>query len=428
MGEPLSHLHGGPVFALHLLRRGLAAALGLALIWAQGCAEVTRPTPTVAEVEEAQLAATRRHPFKSWTLERSSRVFLRLLTTLPQTHGRTYPFLGFDWWVTEGQKIVIDNVWQPSPAHDAGLQQGDIIVSINNWPVYPWVAEFDKKIRAVREVSRDLLWGSPPRRYARRAKVEGLNLLTLPGEMLVAFMLDVRHVAMEARGRYLTGPVEMLVARGPENFALTLYPQHLPAEYALLVDTQDPKVNAYAAPGRVILSHRLAALCLNDDELAVVLGHELAHQALGHLVRGAGHRRLGGAAGQAWRVVVLFATRTITALADLRRDFWMREAVPSAVRDAVVSVFSRQDEREADLYGLWYAYQAGYDIDRGLEVWERIGTFLHDPFETTEFLDFHPAPLERLARLRRTAKYFKAGQAAEVFLQARNLDRQPPPE
>lgn len=428
MGGQLSHLRGGPVPALRLLRRRLTAGLGVALLLSLGCAEVTRPTPTVAEVEEAQLATSRRHPFKTWSLERTSRVFIRLLATLPQTHGRTYPFLGFNWWVTEGDKIVIDNVWQPSPAQDAGLRQGDLIVGVNNWPIYPWVADWDRKTRAVREVSRDLFWGRLPSRYLRRGKAEGLNLLSLPGELLVALMLDARHVAMEARGRYLSGPVELLLAREKEKFTVTLYPQHLPAEYAILVDTHGTKINAYAAPGRVILTHRLVSLCLNDDELALVLGHELAHQVLGHLIRGAGHYRLGGAVGQAWRLVGLFATRTVGSLADLRQDFWFKDTAPPAVRDAVVSVFSRQDEREADIYGLWFAHQAGYDIERGLAVWERLGALSHDPFETTEFLDDHPAPLERLARLQRTAKYFQAGRAADVFLQARDLDRRPPRE
>jgi predicted Zn-dependent protease len=93
------------------------------------------------------------------------------------------------------------------------------------------------------------------------------------------------------------------------------------------------------------------------------------------------------------------------------------------VRDAVVSTFSREDEREADLYGMWFAYQAGYDIERGLAVWERLGGISHDPFETTEFLHNHPAPLERLACLRLAAECFKNGRAADVFLQAAELPR-----
>jgi hypothetical protein len=50
-----------------------------------------------------------------------------------------------------------------------------------------------------------------------------------------------------------------------------------------------------------------------------------------------------------------------------------------------------------------------------------------DPFLTTYFLDSHPAPLERLARIKLVAQYFKAGRAAEVFLQTADLNRRPPP-
>ena len=87
-----------------------------------GCAEVTKPTPTSHEVEAVQLTALTRHPHVTYTRERAMRVFLRLLPTLPRTHGRTYPFLGFNWWVTEAGHPVVDNVWYPSPAHDRPLK------------------------------------------------------------------------------------------------------------------------------------------------------------------------------------------------------------------------------------------------------------------------------------------------------------------
>ena len=397
--------------------------LGIALLLHLGCARVTRPDPTAAEVEEAQLTTSYRHPFKTGALARASQVFIRLLATVPQAHGQTYPFLGFNWWLTEGDRIVIDNVWRPSPAYDAGLRQGDIILGVNNWPIYPWVADWDRKTRVVREFSRDLFWGHRRSRYVRRGYTEGLNLLTLPGEILVALMLDVKHVAMEARGRYLSGPVELLIAREDQKFTVTLYPQHLPAEYAILVDTHDRKINAFAAPGRIILTSRLVSFCLNDDELALVMGHELAHHVFGHLVRGAGHRRLGGAMGKVWSLTGLFATQTIGSLKNLGSSFWYKDTAPPSVRDAVVSTFSREDEQEADIYGMWFAYQAGYDLKRGLAVWERLGAISHDPFEATEFLNDHPTPMERLARLRIAAKYFNTGRAAEVLLQSPALAR-----
>ena len=130
-----------------------------------GCAEVTRPMPTAPEVEAVQLVALTRHPNSTYSEERGMRVFLRLLPTLPQIHGRTYPFLGFNWWLTEADHPVVDNVWYPSPAHDrplrrdvatlddphdtrpprpdagAALKQGDIILAVNGMPIPTWVKQ-----------------------------------------------------------------------------------------------------------------------------------------------------------------------------------------------------------------------------------------------------------------------------------------------
>ena len=144
---------------------GLLVALALGVLLLNGCAEVTRPTPTGPEQEAAQLEAVRRHPHNTWAMERVSRVFIRLLATLPQIHGHTYPFLGFNWWVTATGKIAVDHVWNPSPAQDMGLKIGDIIVAVNNWPLPAWVEEWDRHIRASREFFHDVLLVSRIKRY-----------------------------------------------------------------------------------------------------------------------------------------------------------------------------------------------------------------------------------------------------------------------
>ncbi len=397
-------------------RYSLCLALAIVLLVGAGCGEITGPTPTMLDVEAAQLAATKRHPYKTWSLERASRVFIRELACLPQVHGRTYPFLGFNWWVTESGAVVVDNVWYPSPAQDARLKQGDLILAVNNWDLHPWVPRFDAYIQGTHDIFDGiLLLGRSGRPRARPI------LAFTPAELLVAMLLDFKHIAMEARSTYLSGPVELLIQRDERKFPVKLYPQHLPAEYAVMLATTDRTINAYAMSGRVILSQRMVNFCLNDDELALVVGHELAHQAQGHLVRGAGFQVMGEMLGEMVTGFVSLSSRQLLRWRTSR----VNPEVQDVTRRAVVSVYSQDDEREADAYGLWYAFQAGYDLDKALAVLDRLSAMRRDPFESTYFLDSHPPPLERLARLQKVAKYFQAGRAAEVFLPTPGLDREP---
>jgi Zn-dependent protease with chaperone function len=410
-----------------LRMRSILALLVLSLLGLGGCAEVTKPTPTAPQQEAAQLAAAKRQPYLNWSSERVSRVFLRLLPWVPQLQGRTYPFLGFNWWVTATGRVAVDQVWYPSPAHEAGLKQGDVILAVNNWPIPTEAAAWDEAIKTTRNIFQDLLLTLPIYSAEQRSQYkrsQQLIYMWFPGELLPAMMLDLKHIALEARGRYLTGPVELLIQRDDKKFTKVLYPQLLPAEYAILVDTKDTSINAYAAPGKIILTRRLVSLCLNDDELALIVGHEMAHQVLGHLVRGAAYQELGKFLGEA---VTAVSTLSLNRLLD-----WRHAMVSPDVRrvagNAIVSVFSQEEEREADIYGAWFAYQAGYNINAGLAVWERMAAVAgHDPFEADYFLNSHPPPLERLARLKLVAQYFKAGRAAEVFLQDAGLNRRPPP-
>jgi len=395
--------------------RTLLGLIALNSLVLAGCAEVTKPTPTRYEVEEVQLTALTRHPFASYQKERAMRVFLRLLPTLPRIHGRTYPFLGFNWWVTEAGHPVVDNVWYPSPAHDrplkgqaavlfdpgddrpppaereAALKQGDVILAVNGMNIPVWVKEWDWLIRYLRDTFRS----------------------SLPGEALVDLVLTARFAREEIEGRYRGGPVTLLVDRQGVRRQVTLYPIYLPAEYGFLIITGQAGsfYNAYAAPGRLMITRAMLEMCRTDDELAIILGHELAHQAHGHLVRREGQRPL--------------STLMADIIALPFRLFWVGsdwyygvgEDIRRLVSNASISVFSRQDEREADAYGLWYAFQAGYDVDQGVYIWERLAAAVdRNVFESTYYLDSHPAAPERLARLKKMARLFREGKAAQVLV------------
>ncbi len=95
----------------------------------------------------------------------------------------------------------------------------------------------------------------------------------------------------------------------------------------------------------------------------------------------------------------------------------LSEDVRRVSREAMISAYSRQDELEADAYGSFYAYQAGYDLDQGIYIWERLAAAVdRNVFASTYFLDSHPAAPERLARLKQIAQLYKAGKAAQVLV------------
>lgn len=96
--------------------------------------------------------------------------------------------------------------------------------------------------------------------------------------------------------------------------------------------TYSPAINAYAT-GRSIRVTTGMMEFAGDDELAVIIGHELAHNTEGHITK--------------------IITSRIAGLGTGR--------------------FSRVYESEADYVGLYYAQRAGFDISKAPGIWRRIG-------------------------------------------------------
>ena len=82
-----------------------------------------------------------------------------------------------------------------------------------------------------------------------------------------------------------------------------------------------------AAPGKIILTRRMVSFCLNDDEMALIVGHEMAHQVLGHLIRGAAHRELGKFVGEA---ITAVSTLSLNHLLDWRHVMVSPERSPGS--------------------------------------------------------------------------------------------------
>ncbi|MGA0287455.1 MAG: M48 family metallopeptidase [Phycisphaerales bacterium] len=146
----------------------------------------------------------------------------------------------------------------------------------------------------------------------------------------------------------------------------------------------EPTVNAWALPGgKCGVNLGLLEFVENDDELAVVIGHEIAHALASH-----GAERLSRDA-----VAGILAE---LALGEI--DPGLRFAIEQAYGVGVSLPFSRDHEREADRLGLFLAAEAGYDPRAAVSLWRRMAA---DGGQGPEWLSTHPDPGGRADELER---------------------------
>ncbi|HEX9445000.1 MAG TPA: M48 family metalloprotease [Candidatus Binatia bacterium] len=152
-------------------------------------------------------------------------------------------------------------------------------------------------------------------------------------------------------------------------------------------------VNAWTDGYSVWVTRGMLRFVKSDDELAAVLGHEMGHALRGHIRQG------------------LAQDIVATALTIPAGVFGGDLAAQLAQRmiQLATSKFDRDREREADLYGLIWAYRAGYNVDEGKEVFRRIAVEMPGSMERG-FLSTHPTAPERFLALDRVAAALKAGQ------------------
>lgn len=139
----------------------------------------------------------------------------------------------------------------------------------------------------------------------------------------------------------------------------------------------DSSANAFALPGGFIfVSDPLIRLCGGDeDEIAFVLGHEMAHVTGGHV------RDRMIADG-----FVDLATRRLAGSGRL-------------LRELIGKGYSREQELEADREGAALAAAAGFDRDAAVRVLRRLGQELGDGDGIGVYFSSHPAFSERVREL-----------------------------
>ena len=153
----------------------------------------------------------------------------------------------------------------------------------------------------------------------------------------------------------------------------------------------DPKtVNAFCMAGgkMAIYSGMWEKLGASDEEIAMVMGHEISHALAGHT-----QERMSVAMTS---TVVAQAAAIALTSSESTRGLALTGAQLAAVY-AVQMPNSRASESEADAIGLEIAARAGYDPRAAVTLWEKMGRLGGTP---PEFLSTHPSPENRAARLK----------------------------
>ena len=175
----------------------------------------------------------------------------------------------------------------------------------------------------------------------------------------------------------------VVVERNDKRLSFDVKPEE--KQYVRIRLKETGTINAYAKFSGIQFTSGMVHFAEDDDELAVIMGHELAHLTAKHLPKNI-------------RMAALCGT-----LGCLTGPF-----VPLTSK-ALYAPYSRGNEREADYLGLIYAHNAGYDIEKGVDLWKRFALEIPKS-RSKSFLRTHPASPERILRVKMVVELIKSGK------------------
>ena len=183
--------------------------------------------------------------------------------------------------------------------------------------------------------------------------------------------------------------VEM-VRRVGERIARVVAEDIPDAEWEFVVFEEPAALNAFVmAGGKIGVFTGLFQVVENDDELAIVLGHEIAHLAAKHVNERISNQVVLQGLGVGLGILTGgSAPNTASAVLDAY-----------GIGSKLTSLgFSRRMEMEADQIGLIYAARAGYNPRVAIALWERLAAEGLNS-APSQFLSTHPSYGTRMARL-----------------------------
>ena len=175
--------------------------------------------------------------------------------------------------------------------------------------------------------------------------------------------------------------------------------------YAVSV-ADDEDINAMADGSRIVVNKGLLRFAATDDELALVVGHEIAHNALHHLRQNAAIVGIGAGLGLLLDVAAA-AGGVYTGGAFTRLGM--------QAGSGVNRVFSVDHEQDADYMAVYLSERAGFRIDAAPDFWRRMAA--EQPAQIEDYMGrTHPSSPERSAALQSAIEEIAQKKAARMAL------------
>ncbi len=174
--------------------------------------------------------------------------------------------------------------------------------------------------------------------------------------------------------------LELLIEREGQIKELTI--NGIPACKYSVQMVNNNAVNAFASFEGVSITTGMIRFCETDNELALVVGHEIAHIALGHLIKGTINRFPG---------MILDVVIAATLGVDTQ----------GVLGSLSTLVFSKAFEQEADYAGLYILARAAYDVTGAANFFRRMAVEYPGSIKEN-FLATHPSMPERFVAIENT--------------------------
>ena len=240
-----------------------------------------------------------------------------------------------------GSRVSIIDIVENSPADKVGLALGDVILEVEGFT-------FPEGKNALKKISKHF-----------KDKEEK----------------PVKRIKIDRKGEILTFNINQK--------KICNYP---------IIFTQDKIVNAYADGKSIIMTQGMVDYARDDNEIAMVIAHELAHNDRGHLDAKKKNTLLLGSIGFILDLMTIYYSGGTAGGNAENTEMWSKIGSQA---------YSVEFEKDADYGGVYYAYRAGYDISNVKNFWERIGS--ENPKQIA-ISSTHPATSERYLQIDKTVK------------------------